>query len=53
MSAALLSNNKLNSDYLVLLINLNPFYSTMHTYALMNNNRSAIAFINKCIAALY
>ena len=49
----LLLNNKSGNNYLVLLINLNPSYSIMYIYALMDNNRSAIAFINKYFIILY
>ena len=46
-------NNKLSNNYLVLLINLNPSYSIIHTYVLIDNGGSAIIFIDKRFAALY
>ena len=49
----LLSNNKLNNNYLILLINLNPSYSTMYIYALIDDNESAIIFIDKYFTTLY
>ena len=49
----LLLNNKLVNYFLILFINLNLFYSTMHIYALMDNDGSAITFIDKRFAALY
>ena len=48
-----LLNNKLSNNYLVLLINLNLSYSTMHIYALIDNGKSAITFIDKPFITLH
>ena len=53
MLIVLLLNNKLGNNYLILLINLNPSYSIIYIYALINNNGSAIAFTDKRFIALY
>ena len=49
----LLLNDKLGNNYLVLLINLNPSYSIMHTYTLIDSNGSAIISINKYFITPY
>ena len=49
----LLLNNKLGSDYLILLINLNPSYSIIYIYALIDNSGFIIAFIDKRFITLH